>query len=249
MRRRPAKKAKDRAARTACLSGNVQKGIDILSHLYVRTMDPIFLYNQGRCFEQNGRYEDAIPRFREYLLKAKRATVEEKSDAEKHIGDCQAAIRQKSMPRQEAPVAARTEVSLPPSPPPPQPPAVSIPLSSSQSSTSPTAPAQDRGRGLRIAGIACGAVGLASTATAIYFYARARSYSERVANQEVRNPSDDAAGRDAEAMQWVFHSVGGAALATGAVLYALGWTQKDGPMVVGVVPLIGGGGISAQGAF
>jgi tetratricopeptide (TPR) repeat protein len=81
--------AKERAAKTACLAGDYVKGGAILSELYVSTNDPVFIYNQGRCFEQNHRYEDAISRFREYLRVARQISRTDKADAQKHIADCQ----------------------------------------------------------------------------------------------------------------------------------------------------------------
>lgn len=61
--------AKERAAKKACLLGDVNKGADILADLYVETNNPVYIYNQGRCFEQNGRNEQAVLRFKEYLRK------------------------------------------------------------------------------------------------------------------------------------------------------------------------------------
>jgi hypothetical protein len=46
----------ERLARTACLSGDYAKGVALLAELYVSTRDIIYLFNQGRCFEQNGKY-------------------------------------------------------------------------------------------------------------------------------------------------------------------------------------------------
>jgi len=80
---------KERAAKTACLAGDYAKGVAILSALYVSTNDPSFIYNQGRCFEQNHRYEDAISRFREYLQVGKQISTAGKTDAQMHISDCQ----------------------------------------------------------------------------------------------------------------------------------------------------------------
>jgi tetratricopeptide (TPR) repeat protein len=81
--------AKERAAKTACLAGDYVKGVAILSELYVGTNDSAFIYNQGRCFEQNHRYEDAVSRFREYLRVSKKMSKADKADAQKHISDCQ----------------------------------------------------------------------------------------------------------------------------------------------------------------
>jgi len=88
--------AKDRAAKTACLAGDYVKGVAILSELYVSTNDPVFIYNQGRCFEQNHRYEDAISRFREYLRVGKQTSRAGKTNAQKHIADCQALLSKQS---------------------------------------------------------------------------------------------------------------------------------------------------------
>jgi hypothetical protein len=61
---------KERAAKTACLAGDYAKGVALLAELYVSSNNDVtYLFNQGRCFEQNGKYEEAIVRFREYQLK------------------------------------------------------------------------------------------------------------------------------------------------------------------------------------
>ncbi len=256
--RAASEESKERAARKACLSGNVQKGVEILSDLFVKTEDPVFIFNQGRCFEQNGRCEEAINRFREYLRKAGKANAEDKADAEKHIADCQALMGHNAAseakpepapkPTAETAVTPKVEaLSAPPVQPPPPPPAV-VTVPPAQPPVV-TEPAPSPGRGMRIAGIACGIVGVGAIATGIYFYTRARSYSDKVSNQEVVNPSDDSAGKNAETMQWVFYGVGGAAVATGVVLYVLG--ARAGTERVAVAPWVGGGvaGLSAQGAF
>lgn len=50
-----AEDAKEHAARKACLTGNYQKGVEILSDLYLKTKDPVFIYNQGRCMYRLGQ--------------------------------------------------------------------------------------------------------------------------------------------------------------------------------------------------
>jgi hypothetical protein len=106
------------------------------------------------------------------------------------------------------------------------------------------------GSGLRIAGIACGALGLASIGTAIYYYTRATSLSDKVTGANPASPSDYQAGKDSETMQWVFYSVGAGALATGAALYLLGYSQAT-PAQVGLAPILGprSAGLSVQGGF
>jgi tetratricopeptide (TPR) repeat protein len=108
------------------------------------------------------------------------------------------------------------------------------------------------GRGLRVAGIVCGAAGLASIGTAVYFYTRAASLSDKISSSDAPTSSDYQAGKDAETMQWVFYGVGAAALATGAVLYWLGSSSSASAQTATVVaPMVGPGiaGLSAQGTF
>lgn len=253
------KEGKERAARKACLGGDYAKGIEILSDLFIDTQDPTFLFNQGRCFEQNSRYQEAIGRFREYLRKASGLSPKDRAEAETHIADCQALLAGKDAAPSDRhpetdPAAFATEppspsVATPPAAAPlPLPPAPAVEPAAQVNA--PASEASNRGRGLRIAGIASGAVGLASIGTAVYFYTQARSLSDKYSKS--RNPKDEQAGKNAETMQWVCYSVGVAAIGTGVLLYWLGRPSSEGnSTVTGVAPLIGPGlaGISAQGAF
>jgi len=55
---------REKAAKKACLLGEVTKGAEILADLYVETNNPVYIYNQGRCFEQNGKNDQAVLRFK-----------------------------------------------------------------------------------------------------------------------------------------------------------------------------------------
>ena len=81
--------AKEREARTACLAGDYAKGVTLLSELFVATKNANWIFNSGRCFEQNSRYQEAISRFKEYLRVGKHLTDEERADVQRHIADCQ----------------------------------------------------------------------------------------------------------------------------------------------------------------
>ena len=76
---------KARAAKKACLLGEVDKGAEILADLYVDTNDATYIYNQGRCFEQNGKNAQAVLRFKEYLRKAKNLKPDEREATLKKI--------------------------------------------------------------------------------------------------------------------------------------------------------------------
>jgi tetratricopeptide (TPR) repeat protein len=106
------------------------------------------------------------------------------------------------------------------------------------------------GRGLRIAGIVTGLTGIAVVGAGIAFGAQAQSYSDSVENGNVFNPYVDERGKLYETLQWVSYGVGTGLLAAGALLYGIGVVSgRDAPVVVAPVPVAGGAGLSAQGAF
>jgi tetratricopeptide (TPR) repeat protein len=74
-------------ARTACLAGDVQQGIRLLAELFTATNDPGWLFNQGRCYQQNGMVEMAISRFREFLRKSPESESTLRRQAHEHIDE------------------------------------------------------------------------------------------------------------------------------------------------------------------
>jgi hypothetical protein len=82
----------EKQAMKACLSGDYVKGVSILADLFVESSDATYLYNQGRCYEQNVRYVEAAERFREYLRKAPKLSAKEKEMVDQHISECEVAI-------------------------------------------------------------------------------------------------------------------------------------------------------------
>jgi hypothetical protein len=72
-------------AEQACLSGNYQRGVEILANLYLATRKPAYLHNQARCYEQNGQNEAAIGRYNEFLRQAKGLPIEKKAELEANI--------------------------------------------------------------------------------------------------------------------------------------------------------------------
>jgi hypothetical protein len=113
--------SKERAAKKACLVGDVEKGVEILADLYVDTNDPVYLYNQGRCFEQNGKNDQAVLRFKEYLRKAKKLPKTETDAVLQKIDELQGTAGQREA--QPAPVPAAQPAAAP-APAAPAPPAV-----------------------------------------------------------------------------------------------------------------------------
>jgi hypothetical protein len=129
----------DKQAMKACLSGDYQKGVSILADLFVETGDATYLWNQGRCYEQNVHYVEAAERFREYLRKAPRLSAKVKAETEKHIAECEAAIARSRLADPPPPSPPRPEPTpLPPPQPAPAPQVVVV-----QSGPAPVAPASE----------------------------------------------------------------------------------------------------------
>jgi hypothetical protein len=196
-------------AKKDCLGGHADKGIELLADLYAETNDPTYLYNQGRCFEQNGRPADAVTRFREYLRKATLAP-DEKADLQKRIETLEAEARPASpavAPLGPVPSAAAA-------------PATAMVVTAPPESRSPGS------RGYRVAGIAVAGVGVASVAFGVVMGLRAHALSNEVTNDALtqgtfsQSKYDD--GRSAERYEIVGYSVGAAALLGGGFLYFWG---------------------------
>jgi hypothetical protein len=94
-----------KAAKKACLLGEVEKGAEILADLYVETNDPTYIYNQGRCFEQNGKNDQALLRFKEYQRKAQGLSPEDLDALHKRIEDLEAASGRRQSPPPVGPVS------------------------------------------------------------------------------------------------------------------------------------------------
>jgi hypothetical protein len=82
----------------------------------VESKDATFLYNQGRCFEQNARHADAISRFREYLRVAKGLSEADRAEVDRHIAECRQLQAEQESPPPAAPKQAAPAPLTPPVP-------------------------------------------------------------------------------------------------------------------------------------
>jgi hypothetical protein len=197
----------ERLAKMACLAGDPQKGVEILAELYVDTNEIMYLFNQGRCFEQNSRYEAAIGRFREYLLKGEsRLSAEDKEIAQMHIARCQSYLPD-SVAAAPYGQPQGGQVAT-------KPPAGTVVL---------RPPATNAGLGLRIAGIAVGGLGAAALASGVILNVKANSMASDLGKPGNFDREKDSTRQDYKTLGWIGYGVGAACLAGGSVLYFLGW--------------------------
>jgi tetratricopeptide (TPR) repeat protein len=235
--------SKESAAKRACLNGDPLRGVQLLTDLYILSENPTYIYNQGRCFEQNNRYEEAIGRFREYLRKVDKLSDADKADAksaEKHIADCEALLGKK--------VADPANQPAPPPPPAPQPqpvipvaPVVPAPAPIVVVSKPQAMPATSNGSGLRIAGVVTAAVGGAALVTGLILNLKVNGMIGDLEGDF--NKGDYSSSKDYKTMSQVSYGVGAACLVSGTILYFLG--VRAGSQVA-ISPSVGQG---MAGAF
>jgi hypothetical protein len=240
------KQSRERAARKACLSGDYNKGMDILSDLFVETQDAIYIFNQGRCLEQNQQYKDAIARFQEFLRTdaVRKLKPEDKASAENHIVACKQSLAEQ---------VALTPVSPPPVvvTPPPAPAPEPAPVIISQPETRPTD--ANPGSGLRITGIVLASVGVAALGVGLGLNLLAnKKISDMESKPDGYTDSKNSSHNTYVTLTWVGYGVGAACLATGAILYGVGLSARSkSSSQVSVVPTFGMGqaGAAFAGAF
>jgi hypothetical protein len=213
----------------ACAAGEVERGIKLLADMYAENSDINAVYNQGRCYQQNGRREEAITRFQEYLRRAGAITFAERAEVEAFIKDMQAELDARKA--KGDPKTTETKVD-----------------------TKDTGEPDSRGRGLRIGGMVAAGVGVAAIATGIAMGLRAQSKQtaaeSNVAAGRSYDPNLDSAGRSAETLQWVGYGVGAAGVLIGATLYYLGWRQGEATTTqVAALPVPGGAVAMAKVSF
>jgi hypothetical protein len=223
--------AKERRARTACLGGDYAKGVQLLSELFVATLDATFIYDQGRCFEQNRRYEDAIARFQEYLRAERKLTRAARAEAQHHIDECKDLLAtENAQPSQVASTA------VPPVAPAMPAPAVVVAAPAAPASQPNPPASSNAGSGLRVAGIAMSSVGAAGLIAGIILNLKANSLATDIEKTDGYSSSKESDRSTYETLGWVGYGAGAAFLATGALLYILG-SRSAGESPVAVLPV------------
>jgi hypothetical protein len=246
------RRVQEKAARKACLIGDYAKGVAILVDLFVETRDPVYIFNQGRCFEQNRRYEDAVGRFEEYLRAGETLSLKEddKAAAKKHIADCRSRLPANSNSAQSTtpPLVPETVATPVPGPVPASEPRAEL--------VEQPKPQHEPSRGRRrllIAGIAVGAAGVAAVGAGIAFNLKVNSMvNDMETKVDQYSQGKDSNRKTYQTLGWVGYGVGAACIATGAVLIAVGAAARNPSSTrVALVPTVGPNqaGVLLSGAF
>ena len=247
-RGKPSAEAHYKKGMKAYTLGHFTEAIEEFEKAYEVRAEPIFLYNIAQSHRQSDSPQRAIFFYRRYL--EAQPDAKNRSEIEQRIKDMQAQLD------------AKAEIA-PPTPPPipaPQPVAPSMPAATPvvvepvpviQEQAQPER-AQTTGRGLRIAGIGIGAAGVAGVVTGIVLGLHASSlYKEANTPGSPYDYTKDQSSRTFRTLEWVSFGVGGAAIATGAVLYYFGASAKPAATSVAVTPFLapGAGGAAISGRF
>lgn len=191
------------------------------------------LYQEGQTAYDEKRYDDAITSWdKAYALSKLPALMFNLAQAHRLAGHCTKAVDayQRFLTLDpastEKPDAEQFLRELQPCPDAPKPkPDRTAPVVVGQH-------VEDHGGGKRRAGLIVGGAGLAVFATGLYFGSRATSIANEVQDacemgcEWATLEDKDASGRRAQSLQYVFLGVGAAAIASGAVLYYLGKSDK-----------------------
>jgi tetratricopeptide (TPR) repeat protein len=200
--------------------------------------DPALLFNLGQAHRLANHPAEALHFYKTYLSKMPEAT--NRAEVEAKMAEMSRLLERPKPPAREPPpeaapvtpaasapsrearptsVAAKATPVVPPA---------TVPVATMQ--TEPTE-ASNPGQGLRLAGMASAAGGLALVGTGIVFGVLARRASDDLTqldqNRGVFDPSKESAGQRDQILAGVFLGVGAAAIATGAVLYVLGARNGD----------------------
>jgi hypothetical protein len=242
-------------ARRACAAGQVDRGVDLLASIVAESGDPGAVYNQARCYQQNGRTEDALHRFREYLRIGTTERPSERRKAERFIEELEAELEAKARR-----VGPPPSTPLPAAAPPPttEPPPTSNPTETIFPRDATTTSPEPYNSTLRWASYGAGAVGVAGLGFGLYQSLRVLSI-EKDLEKAKKNPELfpggvtklNSDGKDAEIRQWIGYGVGAASAAGATLLYWLSRPQGKEAAVSFTLPPgpSGSVGLGVSGRF
>jgi hypothetical protein len=215
-------RTQEKEARKACLTGDYAKGVSILADMFVEDGNPVRIFNQGRCYEQNQRYQDAIGKFDEYLrIAGAKVTPDIRTKVEDHIADCRERLQRERIDSTVQPSAPVASV-VAPTPVEPVPlPMLVKPNSGVDQPASPPAAGQHRW-GLVTAGIVTGVVGAGGIVAGVIFNLKANSAAKALETKVDAYPSSSKDQKDFRTYAWIGYGIGAACLAAGTAMVAFG---------------------------
>lgn len=226
--------------------GRFPEAIEEFEKAYEIRSEPVFLYNIAQSHWHNGNPQRAIFFYRRYLEAAPKA--KNAGDVQKRIQELQAKIDEENARAAAAAADPPPEQTAPPpAVQPPAPPIVGVPALATSAAPPPD---NEAGQGLRIAGLVTAGVGVVGIVAGVVCGLQASSL-RKDAVSGTYDADKDSQAKTYRTLEWVGFGVGGAAVATGAVLYVLGASAKTTDTRVSLLPLLtpSMGGATLAGTF
>jgi tetratricopeptide (TPR) repeat protein len=224
-------------------SGKYDEAIVEYEAAYQLAPIPDLLFNLGQVYRLKGENAKAVDAYERYLQAAPEGPGA--SDAREFLAELRARNAPDPQPVEQPAVDDR---------PPPIRPAIEPVREPPIDDPAPLADVDEPrpGGGLRIAGIVTGSVGVVGIALGVKFGLDARAASDDISGvRDTWTLALDERIREGERAQrnmWISYALGGAALATGGVLYWLG-VSAAGDSAVAVIPSPGGASLVVGGGF
>jgi hypothetical protein len=246
--RAAANELRAREARKACAAGKTERGIELLAEIIAESEGENAanaVFNQARCYQQNGWVEEALVRFREYLRiapglpRAERQQIEgytRELTAERDARTAAAAALAAAAPGPQATTPATAVVAAP------------------------TEAQARRTRTLGIAALASGGLAVAAVGAGAYFGWRAKRAERAIERVDQPVTSRDFQrtwdrGQRFETWQWVGYGAGMAAITAATTLYVLHRERgrdeaaRAGSLAGTITASPGGAGVWLEGRF
>jgi hypothetical protein len=220
--------------------------------LFVETQNTTYIFNQGRCFEQNRMYKDAQARFEEYLRSpGVDSKPEDRATAEKHIIACKEKLAEERADSSLQPTP--TPVALP-VPPPPAPVAVPEPTPTVEIKPSPAAEPGERRWGLLTAGIVTTALGAGGIVAGVILNLKANNaVKDMQAKPGSYSDTKESDQKKYRTLSWIGYGAGAACAVAGVIMIGFGASRSSpsSSPEVALVPAVGPGHLGAMftGAF
>jgi hypothetical protein len=212
---RPSRAEREASARIACATGHPDEGSAILAALYAEYGHRNYVYNQARCYQQNGRETEAVNRFREYLRLASDAPAEERARIDGYLRDLEARMPPPEVHQASSPQPLAPHLLAPA-----------------------RAPAPAGGRvGLRAGAITLGVVGVAGLVGGLLAEREVQKVDEQVEGWALQRPglvsttdlaNAEASGTRYRTLSMIGFGLGAAALVGSAACAYFGW-RDPGP--------------------
>ena len=228
-------------------AGDIDAAIEDFKASYRLSAEPTLLYDIAELYRKRGDCSSALDHYERFLKERPEAPNHTK--VESRIAEMNRCVGETRKPVPPPHAEEHEPVRAPPTQ---QPPAAGV---ATLEPPKPTGEIETPGHGKRTWGIVLGASGVAMIGTAVYFSLQASSSSDEVSQLLARGgtwnthyQSVESDGQRYQTTATLLYAAGGAALASGVLLYYLGGRETSHTQVA-ATPLAGGFGATWFGSF